>query len=353
MRALLLILGFCLTAAAEQLAIVSFVKDRKLAVYALDQEKGALNIKSTRNLSSPAGAMCVNRDRTRLYVGMKRTGKLAAFKINPDATLTPLGESSIGADASFLALHPGGNFLFTSYYAAGKAAIHRVLDDGSLSAEPTQFIATDERAHCIVCDPSGRFVYVPHTRPNSVHQFRFDDEKGTMIPLDPPKVQREEQSGPRHLWFHPKNGHVYGSDEQGRAAATYQFDSQSGTLRFIETIPTPAPKSYTGKHSTSDIKVHPSGKFVYLVNRGHNVIVPFKIDPKTAKLTAMKSSPTEEITRSISISSDGQHLVTAGPRSGNIVVFRIEKDGTLTRTSILKAGQSPWWVEVIDAPSKG
>lgn len=351
-RFLVVFCTFCLTAVADQLAIVSFGKDEKIAVYALDQGQGSLALKSSLALDAGAGPMCVNHVRTRLYVGMKGHGKLAVFKINSDATLTALGDTTVGADASFLTLHPSGTFLLTSYYKAGKAAVHRVLDDGTLSAEPSQFIETDERAHCIICDPSGQFSYVPHTRPNSIHQFRFDAEKGTLTPLDPPELQREDNSGPRHLWFHPTNKHAYGSDEQGRAAATYQMNPQTGTLRLLETLPTKVPESFTERRSTSDIEVHPSGKFVYLANRGYNFIVPFKVDPRTAKLTALKQAATEEVTRSFNIAPDGKHLIAAGQRSGNLAVFKIETDGNLTRTSTLKAGINPWWVEVIDAPSQ-
>ncbi|MFT6861450.1 MAG: hypothetical protein ACJAVK_000002 [Akkermansiaceae bacterium] len=112
---------------AEQIVIVSFGSNKKLSVYSISAKNGALHLRSNFPLESGAGPMCVNRAGTRLYVSMKETGKLAALQIGDDASLTLLGETHIGADVSFLTLHPEEKSLLTSYYKVGKVAVHSIF----------------------------------------------------------------------------------------------------------------------------------------------------------------------------------------------------------------------------------
>lgn len=335
--------------AAEQWAFLSLGKDQKIQSYQIHQD-GSLGTPNNFDAPGSPSCMAVSQNHQRLYVAMKQTKSIAAYRIEKGGQLKPLGETIVGESASFLYVHPSGKFLLSSYYQAGKAAVHRINADGSLSDMPLQLIETDERAHCITLDPSGKFAFIPHTRPNSIHQFQFNSKNGVLTPNSSPKLQREENAGPRHLAIHPSNHQAYGSDEQGRALTIYHLDQEKGSLKTIETIPTHPPEGYEGKHSTSDIEVHPSGKFVYLANRGYNVIAPFRIDPESKKLTALKRVPTEEVTRSFNISPDGNFLIAAGQRSGNIATFRIEDDGNLTRLSTTKAGINPWWVQIVELP---
>jgi 6-phosphogluconolactonase len=82
------------------------------------------------------------------------------------------------------------------------------------------------------------------------------------------------------------------------------------------------------------------------------VIVPFKIDPKTARLSELTSVPTEEVTRSFNISPDGKLLVAVGQKSGNLATFAIDDKGHLKRLATTKAGINPWWVEFVKIPAE-
>ena len=212
--------------------------------------------------------------------------------------------------------------------------------------EPTQLFATDKNAHAIVFDPSGTSVFVPHTRPNAIHQFHFDPGTGTLTPNVHTALQTGPDTGPRHLAFHPDNGHAYGSNEQGKSISAYRFIPAMKALGKIQTLTSHPPEGFEGSSSTSDIEVHPSGKFVYIANRGYNALASFTIMPD-GTLTPLEHTATEAVTRSFNITSDGKHLIAAGQQSGNLAVFRIAKNGTLTRTSTIAAGKNPWWILTI------
>ena len=351
---IVLIFGILLTfvvehpAYAKQLAILSLGADQKLVVYELGAEDGTLTQRSSVDTVGKPGAMCVSHDGKYLYVGMKETDSIAAYTITKDGLLLPLGESTIGDGASYLSIDASGRFLMSAYYSTGQVAVNSIDDDGKLSAKPLQMFATDERAHCIIFDRSGEFAFVPHTRPNAIFQFHFDGATGKLSPNDPPKLLRSADAGPRHLWFHPANQFAYGSDEQGSSITAYRFDDHAGWLTAMQTLSSLPAEGFEGKNSTSDVEVHPSGRFVYIANRGHDTIAGFSIDADTGKMTLVGHTPTESVTRSFNISPDGRHLIAAGQKSGKLAVFQVGDDGSLARIHTVAAGKNPWWVQIVD-----
>jgi 6-phosphogluconolactonase len=110
------------------------------------------------------------------------------------------------------------------------------------------------------------------------------------------------------------------------------------------------PADYTGGKSTAEIRIHPSGKFLYVANRIHDTIAGFKIGADT-KLTAIGRAPTENNPRSFDIDPDGKFLYAAGESSGNLATFAIDaKSGELKRIATQKVGVMPWWVMTVRYP---
>ena len=125
--------------------------------------------------------------------------------------------------------------------------VHAIDAEGKLSEQAIQSMPTDDKAHSAVLDRSGKFVFVPHTGPNAIFQFRFDATTGNLMANDPAKVTRPDNTGPRHLWFHPTMDVAYGSDEQGNSITAYRFDSSSGQLDPMQTLPSLPPENFAGQ----------------------------------------------------------------------------------------------------------
>ena len=68
-----------------------------------------------------------------------------------------------------------------------------------------------------------------------------------------------------------------------QTVTAFSYDASSGELSTLQTVST-VPHTVAG-NSTAEIRVHPSGKFVYGSNRGHDSIVIFAVDEQTGKLT--------------------------------------------------------------------
>jgi 6-phosphogluconolactonase len=94
------------------------------------------------------------------------------------------------------------------------------------------------------------------------------------------------------------------------------------------------PANFSGRNDAAEIEIHPSGKFLYASNRGHDSIVVYSIDPDWGKLKLVADVPTEgKEPRHFAIEPSGNFLLAEDQLSDKIVTFRIDqKTGALTPT---------------------
>ncbi len=341
----LALVSFAATAFAETVVYVSVSGEQRVIAHSLEENSGKLSVINEVELSGGPGSLAMHPSGQYLYASVRGTGHLAAMHVGKDGGLVLINETPVDADPSYVMIDRAGKYVISAYYRAGKVMVHEIGKDGSLSSQPIQSIDTDEKAHAAVRDPSGKFVFIPHTGPNAIFQFRFDPTSGKLFPNDPPKLVRDGKAGPRHLWFHPKRPIAFGSDEQGSSITSYDL-SDKGQLSKKETLST-LPSGYSDKNSTSDIEVHPSGKFVYVANRGHDSIAGFSIDDD-GSLKSLGTTPTEKTPRSFNISPNGRHLIAAGQNSGRLALYQINDDGSLKQFATTEVGTKPWWVLITE-----
>jgi 6-phosphogluconolactonase len=99
------------------------------------------------------------------------------------------------------------------------------------------------------------------------------------------------------------------------------------------------PEDFTAYNKCAEVRVHPTGKFLYGSNRGHNSIVCYQIDPSTGLLSltgfATKGIDTP---RNFNIDPSGNFCLVANQGNNTVLVFRIDRNnGNLTPTgSVVK-----------------
>jgi 6-phosphogluconolactonase len=195
-------------------------------------------------------------------------------------------------------------------------------------------------------------VFVPHTAPNTIFQFTLDAKTGTLTPAKVPQLRTGERTGPRHLVFHPTKPLAYVINEQGSSVTLCSLDDKAGTLAPIQTVPT-IPANFRTDNATAEIKVHPSGRFLYGSNRGHDSLAVFALDADAGKLTGLGQEPTERIPRSFDLDPSGQYLYAAGESSGKLACYRVDpRTGQLSRFATLEVGKRPWWVLAVPLPGR-
>jgi 6-phosphogluconolactonase len=98
-------------------------------------------------------------------------------------------------------------------------------------------------------------------------------------------------------------------------------------------VPT-LPAGFAGASTCADLHVHPSGRFVYGSNRGHDSIAIFAVEAGSGRLTALGHEPTRgRNPRNFLLDAAGNWLLAANQDSGTIVVFRLDsRTGGLTAT---------------------
>jgi 6-phosphogluconolactonase len=101
------------------------------------------------------------------------------------------------------------------------------------------------------------------------------------------------------------------------------YDADKGVLKVVQSLST-LPEPVKG-NSTAECQVHPSGKWVYVSNRGHDSVAVFKVDEATGHLTAVGYQSTGgKVPRNFGIDPTGKFLIAANQNSNNVVVFAID-----------------------------
>ena len=111
------------------------------------------------------------------------------------------------------------------------------------------------------------------------------------------------------------------------------------SVQVVSTLPT----GFSGRNDAAEIAVHPSGKWLFASNRGHDSIAVFSIDSSSGKLAPAGDFPTGgKEPRHFAIDPTGKFLLAENQNSNSIVVFRIDlATGTLTQVSQLNDVPSP------------
>ena len=141
-------------------------------------------------------------------------------------------------------------------------------------------------------------------------------------------------SGPRHMKFDPTGTRIYVLNELTLSVTTFDYDKAVGTMTPVQTVEalSEATKAKEVFNSASEIRVHPSGKFVYSANRGNDTISVFRVDPATKDLSIVEVEPIRgSWPRNFNLDPTGKWLIAAGQKSNTATVFSIDQStGELT-----------------------
>ncbi len=295
-----------------------------------------------------------------LNYGGGSAGAVSSFAIDRGTgKLTFLNQvSSRGAEPCYVAVDKTGKSVLVANYTGGSVAAFPVLEDGRLG-EASAFVqhagssVNPERqegphAHSINLSPDNRFAIAADLGLDELLVYRFDPTKSSLEANQPAFARVNPGAGPRHFVFHPSGKFAYVINEMQSTVSAFSYDPAGGVLRGLQTVST-LPKDFVGHNDTAEVRVHPSGKFLYGSNRGHDSIAVFAIDAKKGTLTPVAHVPTQGKTpRNFGIDPTGSYLFAANQDSDNIVVFRIDpKTGRLSPTGQVLEVPSPVCVRFV------
>ena len=251
-----------------------------------------------------------------------------------------------------------GKNVLVANYGGGSVAVLPIGPDGKLGPA-SDFIqhkgkVFDPRrqgaphAHSINLDKANRFAVVADLGLDRVFVYKFDPIDGKLTPNDPPATKVKDRSGPRHFAFHPDGKHAYVINEINCTVTAFDYDPDRGTLTEIQTIPT-MPVAVEPRHSTAEVVVHPSGKFLYGSNRGHDSLAVYAIEPGTGRLKLVEYEPTGGKTpRNFAVDPTGSYVLAENMGSDTIVVFRVDPEtGALEPTGQVVKVPAPCCVKFV------
>lgn len=273
------------------------------------------------------------------------SGGVAAFAIDPaTGSLTQLNDQpTIGTGPCHVTVDATGKFVAVANYQSGSFALFPLEDDGRLG-EASDFhqhegssVNTERQqgphGHSINFDPPNRFAFAADLGIDKVLIYRLDTAAGRLAPHEVPFASVAPGSGPRHFDFHPNGQFAYLINEIGCTVTAFAYDANRGALSEIHTVGT-LPEGFEGRNTTADVHVHPSGKYLYGSNRGHNSLAIFGVNEANGRLTpAGHQSTGGKTPRNFAIDPTGKYLLAANQDTDNVVTFRIDGEtGQLTPT---------------------
>jgi 6-phosphogluconolactonase len=275
----------------------------------------------------------------------KKTGAVSAFAINADSgALTLLNQqSSGGTGPCHVSVDRTGKCVLAANYGGGSVCAIEIKGDGSLG-EMAGFVQhagasvdtgrqSQPHAHSINLSPDNKFAFAADLGLDKVLIYSLDAQKAKLTPHNPPAGVVAPGSGPRHFAFHPGGKFAYVINEMKSTLTAFNYDAAAATLTELQTLST-LPEGFTGNNSTAEVVAHPSGKFVYGSNRGHNSIAVFQVDGKTGRLTAAgHQGEGIKTPRNFNIDPSGKFLLVGSQAGDNVAVFRIDQaTGALSPT---------------------
>lgn len=334
---------FLLTPRAHGAAEEIFIGtgDQNIFAAHFDIATGALTeLHSAAAIPSPSFLSLSPDDRFLYSVSERQTpetSSVSAFRVSVDGALTFLDRQLTGGRGPcHVSVDPQDKWVFAANYSSGSMAEYPIEADGSLGPRkdfiqnegsgPNRQRQEGPHAHCVVTDASDRHVFDCDLGIDKVLIYNFDPASGALRPGDPPYYAGVPGSGPRHLAFHPNGRFAYLINELNSTLIALAYDSATGRLTTIQSENL-LPSDFKGHNGAAEVEVHPSGKWVYASNRGHDSIVVYACDSDTGRLSLLERHPSGGHTpRHYEIDSTGQYLLVANQDSSNIIVLRIDQE---------------------------
>ncbi|MCH2202846.1 MAG: lactonase family protein [Fuerstiella sp.] len=338
----------------KQLLYLASQQQKAIVAYDISNDSGELTRRFQFDMEGTPGAMTYSPDESMIYVllsGLENGGAAAATVARDQhGSLTLKGTAAVMGGSPYICCSQDGRCLLAAHYGAGEVTVYRITN-GVCTEQLLDHRMTARTAHCIELDPSGQFVFVPHTRPNRVDQFRLDSNSGVLTPNTPPHVKGPDENHlyhePRHYAHHPRLNMAYTANENGGGISAWKFDPKTGTLKLVQTLSS-LPPGFDGQSAGADIHITPDGRFAYVSNRDvtqrgegdpqQDTMAGFALDETTGRMKLIGHIATVELPRSFCIDRTGNFLFAGGQQTRELFAYRI--DQTTGELSLLKKHES-------------
>ena len=311
---------------------------------------------------------CVDERMVHFEGSERRSGSLVyAFAINPKTgDLTQISRRpSLGSLPSYPAVDATGKYLIVTHHtgntpinktvkdASGKfnsvyeydgvaTILFRLNADGSIGEACDAYMHTGSgpdaqqthpRVHSVMMSPSGNLFAVCDKGGDLLFFFRINRQTEKLEVCGGQPYKSFAGSAPRYSLFHPTRPYFYMNHEIKPVISAFRYNEE-GKLEFIHAVDIlPEGTKFDRTTMSSDIRVHPSGKYLYDLIRGLNLISVFAVNEKTGEIQRIQTVPLDgKGPRGCAISRDGRFILIALLDDQKVVVWAIGEDGKVSPT---------------------
>ena len=311
-------------------------------------------------------------------------GRIYAFLIDSGSgELMEIGNwPSYGTQPAGIALDASGDFLVVSHFTSRTTTT--AITGDPLSGYRIEPRYDDATTVLFPINPDGQldspsYIHVHPTSssepPSCLHSVTLSSDGSFLVECDMKKDQLitygidcDDQSlnlkdlhstasgsGPRYSAFHPSLPVFYVNYEYQPTIEVFSY-RKGGSFRSkgkVTALPDDMKRDPNVQVLLSDLRVHPSGQYVYTLIRGHNAVSAFAVDGRTGSLSRIQTVALDGLSpKGCSTSPDGKFLYVALSVSNEVQVWNIGDDGLLLPTGQTAAVPRPSAMAVIDL-SKG
>jgi len=251
-------------------------------------------------------------------------------------------------------------------------AVHVYSDPGagyvdSHSPDRWEHLAHRQRwphLHQVNLDPYTRRMFLVPDLGRDMIQF-FSISEGQVMHLGSQQLRRG--AGPRHLEFSKTGRVVYVCGELDNTVSVLRYNSdavdlvtkgdylgdsmaedQTQSILTQVQVVSSVPSDLETRSTIAEMRLHPSGRFLYVGNRGHNSIAVYRTDPDTGSLSLVDiQSSHGAFPRHFNFDASGKFLVVGNHASDNVVAFRILETGKLEVVDTLENIPSIVWLATV------
>lgn len=354
---------------------------RGISLYKYQKSNGSLEFQKTVFHDIEAGQMYVNNEKGMVYVvneiGSRRGekgggGYVLVYKTDPLSgdliflqereTLVPFpsylcmddtGKYLLAAHhsdkscATKVIRHPDGSFSNYVLSSDTMLVLFQILPDGKIGKIYDMFDTgnlADQRLshlHSIVSSPGLPFFFVCDKGLDLIYTFQIDYQNQALHLLH--KMPVEKGSMPRYSAVHPHLPLLYVNFEHTAYLDVFQYDSGSGKLTLLNRVSLLFQAYGNDIHGVggTDILLHPSGKTLYVAICGVNQIAVLDVLENGTVSLKQNIACGGMNPRGLCLSPDGRYLYVGNMLSGNISLFKVERDGYLSETGRIFPAVSP------------
>ncbi len=348
LRRLLLLLGSLVVALRGDSVPMWIAGDGGIFQVELDTRSGALTVPRLVQAMGSGSWLVTHPQHRLLYVSFQEDGAggVAVFRYAEDGALEAWERASVPSGSpTHIAIDPAGRTLATAHWGRGTTSLLKLRPDGGFVAaeaftlempfrgQGPQAVQSQSRTHWVGYSADGLRLHVPDLGNDTVWTLAVDPTAGTLAVAD--RVDLSRGAGPRHLDVHPTLPFAYVNGELGSVVAQVRREPGPERFTLVQEWPTLGEGDDAPTNNTSEVRVHPSGKFLYVGNRGHDSIAVFGIDPRSGALTPVEREAVRgSWPRNFNIDPSGRWLVAAGQRSGTLASFAIDPETGALRYSL-------------------